>query len=59
MVIVVEVVLVEADSGCFPLDFDELVVRFGEVGDAFVYRAIMSATAQRETRSMTSPGLQI
>jgi hypothetical protein len=30
---------VEADSGCFPFDFDEIeVVKFGDVGGPFGYQ---------------------
>lgn len=29
---------VEADSGCFPFDFDEIEVKFGDVGGPFGYQ---------------------
>jgi hypothetical protein len=30
---------VEADSGCFPFDFDEIEIKFGDVGGPFGYHA--------------------
>lgn len=37
MVVEVAVVVefVEADSGCFPFDFDEIEVKIGDVGGSF------------------------
>jgi hypothetical protein len=38
-VVVAAVKFVEADSGCFPFDFDEIeVVKFGDVGGPFGYQ---------------------
>ena len=34
-----EVKFVEADSGCFPFDFDEIEVEFGYGGSSFGYQA--------------------
>ena len=37
--VAVAVEFVEADSGCFPFDFDEIEVIFGDVGGPFGYHA--------------------
>jgi hypothetical protein len=37
---------IDADSGCFPFDFDEIEVKLEDVGDTSVYPVIMSVTAQ-------------
>lgn len=37
--VAVVVKFVEADSGCFPFDFDEIEVEFGEVGGSLGYQA--------------------
>ena len=36
-VLPVVVEFVEADSGCFPFDFDEIEVKFGDVGGSIGY----------------------
>ena len=38
-VLPVVVEFVEADSGCFPFDFDEIEVKFEDIGGPFGYQA--------------------
>lgn len=38
MGVAVVVEFVEADSGCFPFDFDEIEVKFGDVGGPIGYQ---------------------
>lgn len=50
--VAVVVEFLEADSGCFPFDFDEIKGKFGDVSDAFVCRTIRSATVQKKGRNI-------
>lgn len=40
--VAVVVEFLEADSGCFPFDFDEIKGKFGDVSDAFVCNGELS-----------------
>ena len=62
VVVVVAVVVgfVEADSGCFPFDLDEIEVKFGDAGSPFGYQAnYISNCAERRKGYINSPAIQI
>ena len=60
-VLLVVVESVEADSGCFPFDFDEIGVKFGDVGCPFAYQANNISTRSERKEGgyiINSPAIQ-
>ena len=54
--VVVEVVeFVETDSGCFPFDFDEIEVKFGDVGGPFGYQVNYISDLSKGKRCINLP----
>lgn len=58
MVVATLVGFMDADSGCFPFDFDEIEVILEDVGDTFIYRVIMSVKAQKEGGTINLPSTE-
>ena len=49
---------VETDSGCFPFDFDEIEVKFRDVGGSFGYQVYISNHSEGKKEYINLPAMQ-